>query len=128
MAEELLDAVLDRVRDTIPEGWRAYERGRAYMDGEIRPQTVTVAVDYSGTANPEITAVGVDVDVWAPGSGEADDVANAVERDLHRRALATARQGGARLWGGSRETMETDSDGVSHVTMRLTGRAFRRMA
>lgn len=128
MAEELLDAVLDRVRDTIPEGWRAYERGRAYFDGEIRPSTVTAAVDYAGTGNPEIVAVGVDVDVWGDGPRAAEDVAAAIERDLHRRALVTERQGGARLWSGSRETMETDNDGLSHVTMRLTGRAFRRMA
>lgn len=132
MSDEFSTEVVRRLRlflDLPPDA--VGEAVVAYKQGGPRPGTVTYTVgfDPGGAGLNRLMSVSIDVDVWARGPDftEAEDLADAIERALIDWRVNTARQGTVRINGFSRAYIKNENEKTAHITMRFTGRAFRRL-
>jgi hypothetical protein len=130
MPVEFADALSERL-SAVLTGVEVAERAAVYAQGGPVAGQVTWSVDYpdSGAPLARIISVTVDADVWAKGptTTAAETIAAQVEAALIGWTTTTERQGTVRLGRFSRATMAHDDDKLAHVTMRFTGRAFRRL-
>lgn len=132
MEDEFADALLMRLAEVLSdEDVEPTERVAAYADGGPRAGQVVYNVEYqdSGSPNAKLIGVAVTIDVWTkgPDGGEADRLASLIESGLVDWSVATARQGTVRLIRFARAQVNETEEKLARVTMRLTGRAFRRL-
>lgn len=130
MEEEFAVALSKKLRGEFPD-IPVMERYAVYKQGGPKAGQITWNVEYpeSGSANRKIIGVTLDVDVWAkgPDSSDATAIAGRVEQLLVDWYVNTENQGTVRLIGFSRATMLEEVEKMAHITMRFTGRAFRRL-
>lgn len=91
---------------------------------------VFYSVDYSPSGDhPRVLLVAVDIDIFSPGPDRtlAENIAAAIEVSLIDWSVVTVRQGVVRLHLHSRAVVEEESEKLAHVTLRVTGRCFRRV-
>lgn len=127
---EFASAVVARLRLAVP-AVEVTERTAVYVQGGPKAGQVTYNVGYpaSGESNARIIGVTVDVDVWTkgPDNTEAENIASLIETALVGWSVNTVRQGTVRLKTFDRSYMTDQVEKLAHITMRFTGRAFRRL-
>lgn len=92
--------------------------------------TLNYRVSYvPGSGNSRFQAVVVDLDIWTggPDPSAAENIAAAVEAALLDWRVETERQGVVRLRSLARATEPETDEKLAHITLRLTGRCFRRL-
>lgn len=133
MNDEFLTSVFDRLKWALPDLDPAsiMEGLAVYQQGGPKAGQVTYRGSYapSGAGNARIIAVTVDVDVWAKGPDytDAEEIANKVEAAFIDWRVNTGRQGTVRITGFARDYLQHEDEELGHVTMRFTGRGFRRI-
>lgn len=108
------------------------ERQATYQAGGPQAGVVTYSVDYSaaGEQQGRIQTVTLDIDVWdnGPDATGAEETADAIERMVAEWSVETDRQGRVRMSSSfSRSYVDEPNEKLAHVTMRFTGRCFRRL-
>lgn len=130
MEEEFGTALVLRMRQIL-DGVTIAERTAVYKQGGPTSGQVTYNVEYpaAGSPNNQLIGVVVDLDIWykGPDATQAEKLASDLESGLVNWSVNTLNQGTVRLIRFSRAYMTDEVEKLAHITMRLTGRAFRRL-
>ena len=132
MKTEFIDALAEQLTFALSgQPFAASERVAVYQQGGPKAGQVTYSVDYpsGGSGNPQMVGVFVDVDVWAkgPDSAGAETIAAIIEKAVFGYSVNTENQGTVRMNGAfNRSYMGYEEEKLAHITMRFSGRAFRR--
>lgn len=128
MDNEFMDALIARLRALLP-GLVIADAGVFSSSGPSQGQ-VWVAVSYDqGASLGRLLSVAVDIDIWTkgPDSSAADSIAAQIENNLLGETIQSVYQGDVRLHYFSRAVVAEPEGRLAHVTMRFTGRAYRRL-
>lgn len=126
---EFTDSLITRIRSAVPPSVKVSEN---ILPASSSGDHCVYSVGYSpsGDSNGNIQTVTVDVDIWAsgPNSVAATDIANMIETFLFEWSVITVRQGRVRLTTLSRTNINEGSEQYARVTLRFTGKCFRRVS